>query len=138
MLPMASTWDNTFIRRFQLWFSARHGLRFGLRLGSFTGLYCLGVSSAAMYTNQIGLKEYLASGVVTGALWQARVGLNGFIVGGLLGEGIIICICNSSCLTQRWNLPMNNSRNQPDRPFRWISQPVRRIGKCRIIETQRG
>ncbi|XP_018496479.1 RPII140-upstream gene protein [Galendromus occidentalis] len=76
---------NRALSRHQMRTCSKQGLRAGARLGFFTGLYCLVTTTFAMYNNRLSMREYAAAGVVTGSLWQSKVGLGGVVVGGALG-----------------------------------------------------
>ncbi|KAJ2947096.1 hypothetical protein O0L34_g16442 [Tuta absoluta] len=64
---------------------AKGAVRWGWRLGTFTGLFSLTATTISVYRGDTSLVEYLAAGTMTGAAYRCHLGLAATIVGAGLG-----------------------------------------------------
>lgn len=70
---------------------AQGAVKWGGRVGIFTGLFMLVSTTVSVYRDKTGIFEYVVGGGITGSLFRTHLGLPGMIVGGLLGTTLGTC-----------------------------------------------
>ncbi|OWR50935.1 hypothetical protein KGM_207571 [Danaus plexippus plexippus] len=64
---------------------AKGAYHWGWRLGIFTGIFSLFVTSISVYRNRSSLSDYIVGGSLTGAIYKANLGPTAMLVGAGVG-----------------------------------------------------